>query len=166
MYADTSGSELFARYDEKKLFEHQLKDAVDYFLSNLTNNIKVVNLSLGNSDEIWDGNRTHQFPLAALLDELAITYPNVVFVVSAGNSNPSLIFNTLAEIIDGYPDYLFEEPGFKIINPSTSALSLTVGSLATPHRTFVRQDDEIWSPIGSKKTILPLLQEQALALIK
>lgn len=54
----------------------------------------------------------------------------MVFVVSAGNSDPRNIFEELEEIIEQYPKYLVENEFFRIINPATSALSLTVGAIA------------------------------------
>ena len=119
-----------AIYDPAKLIEHQLKDAVESFLSNVEYHIRVVNISLGNSNEVWHKNYNRQLPLAALIDELAFEFPNVVFVVSAGNHKPTDIYGTIEEITSNYPVYLTERPDFKIINPATSSLALTVGSIA------------------------------------
>ncbi|MBU1054796.1 MAG: S8 family peptidase [Proteobacteria bacterium] len=119
-----------AIYDPEKLVEHQLKDAVESFLSNAEYHIRVVNISLGNSNEVWHKNYDRQLPLAALIDELAFQFPNVVFVVSAGNQRPSDIYSTIEEITSNYPVYLTENPDFNIINPATSSLALTVGSIA------------------------------------
>lgn len=131
MYAerDFNGNPVNAAYDPEKLIEHQFKDAVDSFVSDEANNIKVVNISLGNVNEIWHKDYNRQLPLATIIDELAITYPNVVFIVSAGNQHPESIYSTVAEIKDNYPKYLIEDDNFKIINPATSALALTVGSI-------------------------------------
>ncbi|MCG7343691.1 S8 family peptidase [Sporosarcina sp. ACRSL] len=117
-------------YDEEKLFENQLNMAVRSFLNNESYRIKVVNLSFGNANESLMDKNNRQFPLAALLDELAYEYEDVVFVVSAGNSDPRMIYDELEEIIENYPNYLVESDYFRIINPATSALSLTVGSIA------------------------------------
>ena len=119
-----------AIYDPEKLIEHQLKDAVESFLSNAEYHIKVVNISLGNSNEIWHRNYSRQLPLAALIDELAFSFPNVTFIVSAGNQDPRNIYNSIQEINDNYPSYLTENAEYKIINPATSALAFTVGSIA------------------------------------
>jgi hypothetical protein len=132
MYAerdDISGC-ITAIYDPEKLIEHQFKDAVESFLSNPSYHIRVINISLGNSNEIWHKNYSRQLPLAALIDELAFTFPNVVFIVSTGNQHPLAIFQTIAEIKDNYPTYLIDNPDFKIINPASSALALTIGSIA------------------------------------
>jgi hypothetical protein len=119
-----------AAYDPEKLIEHQFKDAVDSFLSNPDYHIRVVNVSLGNSNEVWHKNYLRQLPLAALIDELAFTYPNVVFIVSTGNYHPLTVFETIADLKDSYPAYLTENPDFKIINPASAALALTIGSIA------------------------------------
>ena len=119
-----------AIFDPDKLIEHQLKDAVESFLSNAEYHIRVVNISLGNSNEVWHKNYDRQLPLAALIDELAFEFSNVIFVVSAGNHKPTDIYGTIGEITSSYPVYLTESPDFKIINPATSSLALTVGSIA------------------------------------
>lgn len=123
-----------AIYDPEKLIEHQLKGVVESFLSIPEYHIKVVNISLGNSDEVWHKHYFRQLPLAALIDELAITFPHVIFIVSAGNQNPKNVYDNLQEIVDNYPTYLIENKDFKIVNPATSALALTIGSLAKPPR--------------------------------
>src|SRR6185437_3493325 len=43
----------FNQYDEDELLEHQLDDAVRYFLTHYPR-IRVVNISLGNSQNIYD----------------------------------------------------------------------------------------------------------------
>ena len=138
MYLDAERYEftgqLSAIYDPKKLIEHQFKDAVESFLSNSEYHIKVVNISLGNSNEVWHKHYSRQRPLAALIDEMAVTYPHVLFIVSSGNQHPKNIFQTVQEIIDNYPAYLTEKKDFKIINPATSALALTIGSIAGKSR--------------------------------
>jgi len=131
MYAEKNqfNGSINAQYDPEKLIEHQFKDAVESFISNPEYHIKVVNISLGNSNEIWHKHYTRQLPLAALIDELAYTFPHVVFIVSAGNNSPLNDFETIADVVENYPNYLTENKNFKIINPATSALALTIGSI-------------------------------------
>lgn len=117
-------------YDEEKLFENQLNTAIRSFLDQESYRIKVVNISFGNANESLQDKNNRQFPLAALLDELAYEYRDVVFVVSAGNSDPRYIFDELEDIIENYPNYLVENDFFRLINPATSALSITVGAIA------------------------------------
>ena len=134
MYFDVERYEftgqISATYDREKLIEHQFKDAVESFLSNPDYHIKVVNISLGNSGEIWHKHYSRQLPLAALIDELAVKFPHVLFIVSAGNQHPKNTYDIIQDIVDNYPVYLTENEDFKIINPATSALALTIGSIA------------------------------------
>lgn len=122
------------RYDPEKLVEHQFKDAVERFLSVPEYHIKVINISLGNNYEIWHKHYFRQMPLAALIDELAFKFPHVVFIVSAGNQSPLNFHNSIADITDNYPRDLVQHDDFKIINPATAALALTVGSIAGESR--------------------------------
>lgn len=119
-----------AIYDPEKLIEHQFNDAIESFLLNPEYHIKVVNISFGNSSEVWHKHYFRQLPLAALIDELAFIYPYVTFIVSAGNHHPKNSYDNIQEIVDNYPAYLTENDDFKIINPATSALALTIGSIA------------------------------------
>ncbi len=132
MYAenDLNGDPINAIYDPAKLLEHQFKDAVESFLSNPEYHIKVVNISLGNAHEVWHKHYNRQLPLAALIDELAFTFPHVVFIVSVGNQSPLEHYNSIADVIENYPKYLLENDDFKLINPATAALALTIGSIA------------------------------------
>jgi len=144
---DLNGS-VYSEYDPEKLMEHQFQDAIEYFLDNKDNRIRVVNISLGNRFEIWHKSEYRQPPLASLIDEIAREYDDVVFVVSTGNVDPVEQFGSIAGVVDNYPDYLFEKqcPDFNLINPATSALSLTVGSIANsprvaPNSTFGAHSD-------------------------
>lgn len=137
-----------AVYDPDRLIESQFNDAIRSFLENPQYKIKAVNISFGNRFEVFGVNNNRQFPLANLIDELALEYRNVVFVVSAGNQNPQQFYN-LDEIVEGYPDYLVQNSQFKIINPASSALSLTVGSIATSSRVFdTRFGEDIWHTVA------------------
>jgi len=132
MYAenDWNGNPVNAIYDPEKLLEHQFKDAVESFLSNPEYHIKVVNISLGNAHEVWHKHYNRQLPLAALIDELAFTFPHVVFIVSTGNQSPLNDYDSIADVIENYPKYLLDNDDFKLINPATAALALTIGSIA------------------------------------
>ena len=61
MYAETNTvtGQIHAVYDKEKLIEHQLKDSVESFLSNSDYHIRVVNISLGNADDILGIKITH-----------------------------------------------------------------------------------------------------------
>ncbi len=132
MYAERNDitGKTSAIYDQEKLLEHQFKDAVEGFLSNPEYHIKVVNISLGNSHEVWHKDYNRQLPFAALIDELAFNFPHVVFIVSTGNQSPLNAYESIVDVNDNYPHYLTKNNDFKIINPATAALALTVGSIA------------------------------------
>lgn len=151
--------QLQAVYDPGKLFESQIRQAIKTFLDTPSYRIKAVNMSFGNKLEILKEQNNRQFPLAALVDELAYEYDDVVFVVSAGNEDPTAIYEGIDEILDSYPDYLVDNPNFKIINPATSALSLTVGSTAPPERYFDpgmgTPNSNIWVPIAKENEPSP-----------
>jgi len=162
MYAEKNFSgEYIATYDKEKLVENQLKDAIKYFLDNPDNKIKVVNISLGNHNEIWRHTYHRQLPLAALIDELALSYEDIVFVISAGNQDPRKIYNSLEEIKKNYPDFLKNNSHFNITNPATSALALTVGAIATFPRkrkdSFSRKD--IWITVAKEGMPAPFTRK-------
>lgn len=117
MFDDGSGQ---PKYDSEKLLEHQLQDVVEEIRTNYRN-CRVFNLSLGNADnKVFELRK--QFNLAVLLDELSKDY-DVIFTVSAGNNN--------TYSIDDYPAYFQENiPDYKIIDPASAALAITVGSIA------------------------------------
>ncbi len=152
-----------AVYDPEKLIEHQFQDAVENFLSNAEYHIKVVNISLGNSNEVWHKHYSRQLPLAALIDELAYSFPHVLFIVSSGNQHPVKIYNSIQQIIENYPAYLTENEDFKIINPATSALALTVGSIASSVRIGDARygTEEIKTPIALENQPSPFTRTGA-----
>jgi len=123
MYDDGEGN---PKYDPEKLLEHQLQDIAEEIRNNYPN-CRIFNLSLGNADnKVFELRK--QYNLAVLLDELSKEY-DIIFTVSAGNNN---IFS-----LDDYPAYFFENtPDYKIIDPASSALAITIGSIAhivAPH---------------------------------
>lgn len=154
---EAAPGEFQAVFDPEKLLESQLDRAIRDFLDNVAYKIRVVNISFGNEDEIWDKTTKRQFPMAALIDELAFDYPHVVFVISAGNKHPKSVFYSAAEILDNYPNYLTDNPEFKIINPATSALALTVGSIASDVRIINdgNIEKDIWQPVAKTNAPSP-----------
>jgi hypothetical protein len=115
-------------YDEEELLEHQLQTAIEYFVSNYPE-ARVVNISLGNKNSVYSDDK-YQFRFAAAIDEIAYKYRdrNIVFVVAAGNYRSAIEDND--DLIDHYPDYLLDNESARVIDPATSALSLTVGGLS------------------------------------
>jgi hypothetical protein len=108
--------------------ETQLSQAILAFIEQYPN-CKVINISLGNAQQIYrDGLK--QFRLAARIDEIAYEYQhkNIVFVISAGNAYyPEA--TSKEQLRTDYPTYLSNKSA-RIIDPATSAISLTVGSLS------------------------------------
>jgi len=116
----------YAEYDEEELLEHQLIRAIEYIVNNYKN-CKVINMSLGNSNRKMFGNK-RQFNLSLLIDILSKKH-DLIFVVSAGNLTANEVFEF--DYPNNYPQYLLEETkNVKIIEPATSILALTIGSIA------------------------------------
>lgn len=134
---------LEAKYDEEELLEHQLERAIRQCKQH--KNCKVVNLSLGNDYKKMFGHKK-QFNLAALIDELAKAL-KLIFVVSTGN------FGDYKHkgFPDNYPIYLLEDnEDVKIIDPASSVLSITVGSIAQQYGPLNRpQQDMFFSPVST-----------------
>lgn len=128
-------------YDHEKLLESRLHEAIKYFVENY-DNIRVVNLSIGDTENVYKIGE-YQFKLAAFIDELAFNYKDkrILFVVSAGNYEDGKTIEFFDEkTASNYPKYLMNDADVKIIDPATSALALTVGSLSlgqeSAHRWF------------------------------
>lgn len=114
-------------YDPELLVEHQLSDLLEYFISTYPS-IHVVNISLGNADNVFDNER-HQFRFAATIDELAYRFRDreILFVVSSGNIPYDAASGET--LIQEYPSRLLEAEA-RLIDPATAALALTVGGLS------------------------------------
>jgi len=106
--------------------EKIVKEAITYFHN--TYGCRIFNLSAGNSDSIYQGGR--QFPWASMLDDISREL-DVVIVVSAGNVSNPLIneFTSRDDLMKKSRDQLFN-PEHRLIDPATSSLSVTVGSIS------------------------------------
>jgi hypothetical protein len=135
-----------AVYDDEELLEHQIYNAVKQFREKYPL-FRIANFSLGDTEQPLFDNR-RQYNLAALLDEISKEF-DLLCVVSTGN----ITSGKLDEVFpDRYPSYLLEEDrDVKIINPASSALSLTVGAIAqefAPAQSRIPDDSDIWtSPV-------------------
>lgn len=127
-------------YKEDLLLETQLDQAIQAFVEQYPN-CKVINISLGNAEQIYiDGMK--QFRLAAKIDEIAYQYQNknknIIFVISAGNSyHEELEYEKLRT---DYPNYLLNRNA-RIIDPATSVIALTVGSLSYGRGSITEPSD-------------------------
>jgi Subtilase family len=127
-------------YDEDLLLENQLEEVVKYFTDNYPTKCHVFNLSIGNCNSIYiSGDK--QFRLAAKLDEIAYRYQDyeLIFVVSAGNARPFSSGEGERYITD-YPNYILDSES-RIIDPATSAIAITVGSLSLGRGSMNNPDD-------------------------
>jgi hypothetical protein len=129
------------QYYEDLLLETQLDQAIHAFVDQYPN-CKVINISLGNADQIYrDGMK--QFRLAAKIDEIAYQYKdkNIIFVISAGNTNPPHEkARSDEQLKTDYPNYLLDQNA-RIIDPATSAIALTVGSLSSGRGSMTEPAD-------------------------
>jgi hypothetical protein len=128
-------------YDEDLLVETQLHQAIRAFVEQYPN-CKVINISLGNADQIYrDGAK--QFRLAAMIDEIAYDYQhknkNIVFVISAGNAFYEEAKSN-EQLRTDYPNYLLKKSA-RIIEPATSAIAITVGSLSLGRGSITEPSD-------------------------
>ncbi|MFQ5455253.1 MAG: S8 family peptidase [Nitrospirota bacterium] len=133
-----------AVYDHEELFEHQLEKSVRWIAENYPT-CKVVNISFGNLNKrILSGRK--QFNLSSLIDELAKEL-KIIFVISTGNYND---FD-----LNEYPAYLGDKTNddTKIIDPASSALGLTIGSVAPPYGPDMSNQSDILS--SPARTLYP-----------
>ena len=115
-----------ATFPVEERVEEQLERAIRYFHREY--GCRIFNLSIGHRDRLYDGGR--QLPWAELIDDLARTL-DIVIVVSAGNvPDPDMptAFNSVQfrEQVTGS----LRQPKHRLIDPATSAISLTVGAVA------------------------------------
>lgn len=99
-----------------------------------TRGCRVFNLSIGNSHDVYTGGR--QFAWAEILDQLAREL-DIVIVVSAGNHpNPTMPTNAMTrdEFQVGVRDTVLSNSLARLCNPATSAIAVTVGSIARSDR--------------------------------
>lgn len=112
-------------FPEDKRPELVISEAIKFFY--VEYGCRIFNLSVGDTDHIYEGGR--QFAWAAMLDQLSKEL-DIVIIVSAGNvSNPAIsVFESRDELLSRCRDQLFF-PEHRLIDPGTSALSVTVGSI-------------------------------------
>ena len=115
-----------ATFPVKERVENQLKRAIEYFHREYR--CRVFNLSIGHVDRPYTGGR--QLPWAEVLDELARRL-DIVIVVSAGNvPDPEIPQAVHSAQFKKQVAKSLKEPRHRLIDPATSALSVTVGAIA------------------------------------
>ena len=110
---------------DEKLIEHQVDEAVRYFVENY--NCRVFNLSYGDNNKPYTGGRIRG--LAVILDLLAREL-GVLFVVPTGNYHHS---ESPVAWRESYPDSLLDNV---LLDPAPSVNSITVGSIARYDQTM------------------------------
>lgn len=137
----TNSSAVFP--DEKRV-EDQLKQAIEYIHSEY--DCRVFNLSIGHADRIYLGGR--QLPWAEIIDDLARTL-DIVIVVAVGNvNNPPIPDEASSRLFQAAVSRSLNSPEHKLIDPATSALSITVGAIA-------RRDDPSLRYLGTQLAAAP-----------
>lgn len=109
---------------------------------------RVFNLSLGNRDDVYAGGR--QFAWAEVLDQLARELGIVIVVAAGNNATPPMPqgVTTRAEFQACVRDALLTDPSARLCNPATSAIAITVGSVARSARPRSR-DAFAGAPVGA-----------------
>lgn len=126
--------------------EQLVKEAIEHFHEEY--NCRVFNLSAGDMDNLYNGGR--QFAWAEMLDQLSRNL-DIVIVVSAGNVGNPYINDAASrdEFIEGSRNQLFH-PEHRLIDPATSALSITVGSITRFDEPEVTQNRSVRLSAGAK----------------
>lgn len=116
-----------AHFPEERRIERTFDEAIRYF--HRERGCRVFNISVEVEADLYEGGR--QFPWAEQLDELAREL-DIVIVVLAGNRSNAPIPEgpaTRDELFRSVRDGLLA-PEQRVCNPATTALGLTVGSIA------------------------------------
>ena len=124
--------------DEEKLFVTQIRQALELFTRE-PYECRVFNISIGRFEEWTPGKQTLW---GEALDNLARDY-NVLFVVSAGNAlglvTPTRSGNDAELQLARYHACLLEDE-WRLCDPATAAIALTVGAIAEADAPFVDID--------------------------
>ncbi|MEH1796054.1 S8 family peptidase, partial [Nostoc sp.] len=165
------------KYDEDILVETQLHEAIRAFVEHYPN-CKVINISLGNDEQIYrDGlkqfrlaakideiaysgyrldENTKVLAVKSFQQSFCISLnctplyqyqdKNIVFVISAGNAFYEEAQSN-EQLRTEYPNYLLNKSA-RIIDPATSAIALTVGSLSFGRASITEPSDVRRQPIA------------------
>lgn len=136
-------------FPEDKRPEQLVKEAVEYFHKEY--NCRIFNLSAGDLDHLYNGGR--QFAWAEMLDQLARNL-DIVIIISAGNVPEPYLheFTSRDDLLEKSRDQLFQLD-HKLIDPATSALSITVGSITRFDEPEVVQNRSVRISAGKKNAM-------------
>lgn len=133
-------------FPEDKRPEQIIKEAIEYFHKEY--DCRVFNLSAGDVDHLYNGGR--QFAWAEILDQLSRSL-DIIIVVSAGNVSDPYIheFDSRDAFMEACRNQLFQ-PEHRLIDPATSALSVTVGAITRFDEPEVMQNRSVRLSVGAK----------------
>lgn len=126
------------QFDDEKLIINQMKQAIETF-KKPPYNCRVFNLSLGSDEPALGIGRDRQTEWAEALDTIARESKSLL-VVSAGNCLERITRNSdeAEDELNEFPNRLFD-PDARLCDPATSAIAITVGSLAQHDSTAIKK---------------------------
>ncbi len=138
------------QFDDEKLIINQMRQAIETFKRS-PYDCRVFNLSLGGDEPALGDGRDRQTEWAEALDTIA-REAKVLLVVSAGNCLERITRNSdeAEDELNDFPNRLFD-PAARLCDPATSAIALTVGSLAQHDSTAIRKGasvEDITKPVS------------------
>lgn len=133
-------------FPDDKRPEQIVKEAIEYFYKKF--GCRIFNLSVGDIDHLYNGGR--QFAWAEMLDQLSKDL-DIVIIISAGNVSEPVLnnFSSRDDLMDKCRNQLFQSE-HRLIDPSTSALGITVGSIARFDEPSVKPNRAGRISIGKK----------------
>ena len=138
--------------DENRLIQSIIKESLDEIKKKFPN-CRVVNLSFGDESKVM-GDTQSQFDLAVLIDELAIEYPDTIFVISMGN------IRDLKFKHEEFPHYLCNgNEDIRLVDPASSIHALSVGALQEDSNNNIIPSDITRTGPGLNEMIKPELVE-------
>ena len=120
------------KFPDEQLISTQMRESIEYFHREY--GCRIFNISLGDDRLVYDGGKPSIW--AWTLDNMCRSL-DVVIIVPVGNRWPVDDKVSPEDVLAEYPKYLMNKE-FRLIEPATAAIPITVGSLAnleTPHST-------------------------------
>ena len=117
-------------WDPNRNIFSNIREELEYFLNQYPN-IRVVNICMA-SENVINTQSWKQMPLAGMLDhyqlELATQGKDIIFVISMGNFG-YLLYGRINQYYRNFKNIVHDIQENKIVDPASSALSLTIGSI-------------------------------------